>query len=168
MVSKMLKPVLIAAVLAVAVLSLQVHSAPVDFKFGHHITRSVVNQPMNETQPVATVCEFNSVMEILRKNATLVEAVREALSPNRGRGQAISVDYLHVFLNEENATQEEWIWSRSIISLHLPPRFAFTGLFNFGWWPNINEEPNITLRIPHLCTERRDYLQECLVEKVYT
>lgn len=161
----MLKTMLIVALLEVVVLSLQVHSAPV--ADGDHFTESAVNQPMNETHPVAYVCEFNSVMEILRKNATLMEAVREALLPNRVRGQSISVDYLHVILIEENATQEEWIWSRSTISLYLPPRLAFTGLFNFGWWPNINEEPNITLYIPQLCPERRDYLQEHLVEKVH-
>lgn len=165
----MLKRMLIAAVvLKVALLSLQVHSAPVALQFGDHFTRSAVDQAMNNTRPVAAVCELSSLVEVLSNNVTLIEVLREALSPNRVKGHSVYVDYLRVILIEEDMTQEEWIWSRSLISLYLPPRFAFTGLFNFGWWPNIRDEPNITLCIPQLCSERREYLQEQLVQKVNT
>ena len=157
-----------AVVLEVALLSLLVHSAPVALQFGDHFTRSAVDQAMTTTHPVAAVCELSSVVEVLSNNATLVEALREALSPNRVKGHSVYVDYLRVILIEEDMSQEEWIWSRSLISLSLPPRFAFTGVFNFGWWPNIRDEPNITLYIPQLCSEHREYLQERLVQKVNT
>lgn len=164
----MLKAMLIAAVvLELAQLFLQVHSAPLTLQFDNHLTRSAVDKAMNNTRPGAGICEFQSVVEALTNNATLMEILREVLLPNRDKGHSISVDYLHVILIEENVTQEEWVWSRSLISLYLPPRFAFTGLFNFGWWPNISNEPQITLYIPHLCSERREYLQERLIQKVH-